>query len=309
MQLYRMHDAPEASKAAVPVAADQAKLWNTPEKGFGIFLTVNNFDGPRRKENLRRINAWAIDMDEGAKDEQAEKLRKSPLVPSVIVETKRGFQAYWCAKDGQAEHWNALVLERLVPHFGSDKNARDLCRLLRAPGFLHLKDPSDPFKIRVVWKLEVSYTERQLAEAFAWSPNLAEHKRAHDAVQRTEKAKAPRPSSPDAGMSESIWEAIWQLNARDTLERLSGHWSVGGEMYSFRMNSNGKMNLFVNGKGTSCFLDGDGHIGSLSGGGPTPAQWLKWYGHDWKRVIEILKEVHPHLADIDEANRRARRSA
>jgi hypothetical protein len=310
MQLYRMHDAPDASKAAVPVSREEANAWNTPERGMGIFWTVNTFENAvRRKEHLVRINAWAIDMDEGTKDEMAAKLRRSPLVPTAIVETKRGYQAYWAAKDGQAAHWNALVLERLVPHFGSDKNARDLCRILRAPGFLHLKDPANPFKCRTVWKHEVAYTERQLADAFAWSPNLAEHKRAHEAAKRAEQAKAPRPSSPDAGMSESLWEAIYRLNARDTLERLSGHWAVGGESYSFRQNSNGKANLFVGGKGTSCFVDENGHIGSLSGGGPTPAQWLKWYGHDWKRVIEILKEVHPHLADIDEANRKARRSA
>lgn len=309
MQLYRMHDAPEASKAAVPVSREEAKAWNTPERGHGIFMTVNEFDGPRRKENLRRINAWAIDMDEGTKAEMAKKLLASPLVPSVIVETKRGYQAYWAAKDGKAEHWNALVLERLVPHFGSDKNARDLCRILRAPGFLHLKDPTDPFKCRTVHKLEVSYTEQQLAASFPWTPNLAEHKRAHDAEQRAESAKAARQSRPSEGVSESLWEAIYRLDARATLEKLSGHWAVGGESYSFRQNSNGKANLFVDNKGTSCFVDENGHIGSLSGGGPTAAQWLKWYGHDWKRVIEILKEIHPHLADIDEANRLARRSA
>lgn len=168
MQLYRLHDAPESSKAAIPVRDEaEARTWNTPERGFGIYRTVNSFDGPRRKEFLARIVAWPIDIDEGEKQSQAKKLMAAPLVPSEIVETRRGYQAYWHARDGaQAEHWNAIVLERLVPYFGADKNARDLCRILRVPGFLHLKDPANPFPVRSVWRHRVSYTERQMAEAF-----------------------------------------------------------------------------------------------------------------------------------------------
>jgi hypothetical protein len=301
VQLYRMHDAPDASKAAVPVAADQAKLWNTPEKGFGIFLTVNNFAGARRKENLTHINAWAIDMDDGTKDEQATKLRNAPLVPSVIVETKRGFQAYWAAKDGKAEHWNALVLERLVPHFGSDKNARDLCRLLRAPGFLHLKNPAEPFKVRTVWKLEVSYTERQLAEAFRWSPDLSAHRKALDDAKR-EYRKA---TSSDAG--EDFWQAVYELNCRDALERLSGTGAVNGESFTFRRVSNGNQNIFVDGKGTSCWVDAHGRIGSMSKGGPTVYNWLLWYRMPPAEAVKVLKSIYPHLAEIDERNRKLRR--
>jgi len=303
MQLYRMHDAPDApSRAAVPVTRDEAKNWNTPQKGHGIFLTVNDFAGARRKENLTRINAWAIDMDDGTKQEQAEKLRKSPLVPSIIVETKRGFQAYWCAKDGKAEHWNSLVLERLVPHFGSDKNARDLCRLLRAPGFLHLKNPDEPFKIRVVWKLEVTYTERQLADAFTWSPDLRAHREALDRA-RNEHRKATA-TSQDAG--EDFWQAVYELNCRDALERLSGTSAVNGESFTFRRVSNGNQNIFVDGKGTSCWVDPNGRIGSMSKGGPTIYNWLLWYKTPPAEAVRVLKSIYPHLAEIDERNRQKR---
>ena len=37
--------------------------WN--RKGWGIFWTVNDFDGPRRIVNLRTFNAWAVDIDDG----------------------------------------------------------------------------------------------------------------------------------------------------------------------------------------------------------------------------------------------------
>jgi hypothetical protein len=313
--MYRMCDLPTAtSKAAIPVASpEEAKRWNTPELGFGIFATVNDFDGARRKENLRLINAWAVDMDEGTKEQMHAKLQRSPLVPSVIVETKRGYQAYWLATDGKAEHWNAIVLERLVPFFGSDANARDLCRILRVPGFLHLKDPSDPFKIRTVWKHWVRYSERQIADAFPWVANKAEHQRhlseAQRAAEREAKEKA-RQAAVALGQvpTETLWEAVWNLDCEEGLMRLSGHWAVSGEKYTFQRTGRGTLNIYVDGKGCSCWIDLDKRIGSLIGGGPTLVQWLRYFKHDWKTVVAVLKEIFPQLAEVDDAAKKARRS-
>jgi len=313
-QWYRMSDLPTAeSRAAIPVARTDAGRWNTPDLGFGIFVTVNEFDGARRKENLRRVVAWAVDMDEGSKPEQERRLNASPLVPSMIVETKRGYQAWWNARDGVAAHWNALVLERLVPFFGSDKNARDLCRILRVPGYLHLKDPTDPFKIRIAWRHEVSYCERQLAEAFAWVPNRAEHQRQLDEAQRAAEREAhenARRAAISLGQipTETLWEAIWNLDCEEGLRRLSGHWSVSGEQYKFVRTGRGNLNIFVDGKSSSCFVDSNRRIGSLSGGGPTLVQWLRWFKHDWKTTISVLKEIFPQLVEIDDAAKKTRRS-
>lgn len=311
-QWYRMSDRPDAeNRAAIPVERTEAARWNTPELGFGIFLTVNSFNGPRRKECLAKINAWAVDMDAGSKAEQHAKLIKSPLVPSLIVETKRGYQAWWAAKEGaKAEHWNAIVLERLVPFFGSDANARDLCRILRVPGFLHLKDPADPFKVRTAWKHEVSYSERQIGEAFEWIPNRQAQKAAHDDQRRAAEREIREQANQNAiaaGLppSESLWEAIYALDCEEALARLSGHWAVQGEKYSFRSTSRGRLNIFVDGKSSPCFIDENKRIGSLSGGGPTVAQWLRWFKHDWKTVIAVLKEVFPRLVEIDDRQRRS----
>ena len=311
MSWYRMSDRPDEDKAAIPVMPNEAKRWNTPELGFGIFATVNEFDGPRRKECLKRIRAWAVDMDEGTKQQMHDKLVRSPLVPSLIVETKRGYQAYWLAKDGKADHWNAIVLERLVPHFGSDANARDLCRILRVPGFLHLKDPSSPFLVRDVWRQSVAYSERQVAEAFKWVPNRAEHQRhlaeAQRAAEREARERA-RQAAIAAGQipTETLWEAIWNLDCEEGLRRLSGHWSVGGEQYTFRATARGRLNVFVDGKSSSCFIDENKKIGSLDGGGPTLVQWLRWFKHPWKTVIEVLKETFPQLVEVDAAAKKAK---
>ena len=317
MQLYRMHDSPTAeSKAAIPVASrEEARRWNTPELGFGIFVTVNEFDGPRRKECLRKINAWAVDMDAGSKAEQHTKLLRSPIVPSFIVETKRGYQAWWGAKDGRAEHWNAIVLERLVPFFGADRNARDLCRILRAPNFLHLKDPADPFKCRIAWQHNVTYSEQQIARAFEWVPDQQGQRDAHTEQRRAAEAEIREQAKANAiaaglAPTESLWDAIYSLDCGDGLMRLSGHWAVSGERYKLRPTARGRLNVFVDKgdgfKSSPCFVDENRRIGSPSGGGPTLVQWLRWFRHPWRTVIDVLKEIFPSLVEVDRASRQAR---
>ena len=301
--LYRMLDAPDANKAAIRCTLAEAERFNTPELGFGIFVMVNSFAGARRKENLTRINSWVIDLDDGTKAQMHVKVQRSPLIPSLIVETKRGYQVYWDAEDGKPEHWNMLMLERVVPFFGADKNARDLCRILRAPGFLHLKDAADPFRCEAVYRSRVRYREQDFAKAFPW---VRDEKAAQEATQtaRREYAKATGTIT-----GESFWDAVYNLDCRDGLERLSGSGAVNGESYTFRSCSNGNLNILVDGKGTSCWIDTSGRIGSMSNGGPTLYQWLRWYRVPERECVEVLKRLFPHLADIDEAARKAWRAA
>lgn len=314
-QLYRLHDSDDelrTKEGAKPIARAEAEHWQS--RGYGIFVAVNEFDGPRRKENLRKISAWAIDIDGGGKDEQRKRLLRSPLVPSMIVETKSGFHAWWIARDGKPEHWNAIVLERLVPFFGSDKNARDLCRILRMPGFLHLKDPAAPFKIRIAWRHEVSYSERQLAQAFKWVPDKASQRAAHDEQRRAAEAEIRERAKQNAiaaglAPTESLWDAIYALDCEEGLRRLSGHPIVGGEAYSFRRTGSGNLNIFVDGKSSPCFIDGDKRIGSPSGGGPTLVQWIRWFGRSYRDAIDALKQVFPQLVEIDRVARETRRAS
>lgn len=309
--LYRMSDLPDADRAAIPVGrVSEAREWNTPAKGFGIFMTVNDFGGqPRRKENLKRIVAWPVDIDTGTKAEQHARLQSSPLIPSWIIETKRGYQAWWLAKDAKPEHWNAIVLERLVPYFGADKNARDLCRILRVPGFLHLKNPADPFRIREVHQLEVYYSERQMADAFRWVPDRkvvenVEAERQRKAASDERARQRAEALAAGVGITETLWDAIYALDCEEGLRRLSGHAAVNGEQFDFRRTARGTLNIVVDKKLTSCWVDAEKRIGSLSKGGPTLAAWLRWYGRDWKSVIATLKEIFPQLVEIDAAAHR-----
>lgn len=274
-----MHDS--NNRGCFPISpGENPHDWN--RKGYGIFWTVNDFrDAVRRIDHLVQLRAWAVDMDSGTKEEQRARLHRSPVEPTLIVETRRGYQAYWNAKDALPEHWNAIVLQRLVPFFGADPNARDIARILRVPGYLHLKDPTKPFLVRTVHTCPVSYTEQQMVRAFP-EPKREAPKAVHDRAKRENKFDG----------SDGFWDRVWTLDCEEALDRLGPHL---GESYKFRGNRNGKKNILVDGKGTSCFIDANGRIGSLSGGGPTVFQWIKWLGYSQKDAIEMIKRVFPEL--------------
>lgn len=287
-QFYRLHDV--EGGGCLPVDPADAHRWQ--KSGFGIFWTVNAFNGPRKKENLSAILAWAVDLDSGTKEEQRSRLLRSPVEPSLVVESARGYHAYWNAlkREPIASPWERLVKDRLIPWFDADRNAGDVSRILRAPGYLHLKDPANPFPVRVVYEHPVAYSYEQMAAMFPDA--AAEHREA-----------MRREWTPPSGTGGDFWDAVWDLDCHEGLLRLSGHAAVGSERYTFKRTGSGTLNIVVDGKGTSCWVDKYGRIGSKTKGGPTLYQWLRWFGNSPGDCTRVLREIFPHLADYDRARR------
>lgn len=281
-QLYKMLDQKSAGfTPAIPIDEVEAIEANT--EGYGIFWALNQFHSSTRKiENLKSIVAWAVDIDDGEKSEQLEKIKSGPI-PHLVVETKRGFQIYFRAENASPEYWNSIVLDRLVPFYGADARARDLARILRVPGYYHLKDPLQPFLVTEIWNYPGKYTQTQMAYLF---PDVSKEKR--EEFIKSQKLENKKEF-------EGVWDQIWHLDHQEALERISGKEEFGGEVFSFRKASNGNLNILVNGQGTSCWLDKNLRIGSLDKGGPTIFQWVKWYGYTNSKTVEIIKKYFPEL--------------
>ena len=121
----------------------------------GIFWTVNELnrelDPGRHRTKRMFIRARALFMDDDVKRENGDFRGDWPLDPSIIVETSEGkFHYYWIISDSGYEdggpgnwidgsEWQA-VMDGIIAQYGGDKNARDLSRVLRLPGFRHLKN-------------------------------------------------------------------------------------------------------------------------------------------------------------------------
>lgn len=290
--IYAFHDNPCANdkNPMIPVTVDRAHELN--KKGYGIFVSINDFKTPQRRiANLKRVVSWAIDIDDAPKEEQVERLRNG-LTPSLVVESKRSLHAYWRAKDATLEDldktkqaWELVQADRLIPFYKADKNAKDIARVLRMPGFYHMKNPSEPFLVSKIWEFNVSYTLQQMLMFY---PDANFKKKQEQEIKKT-----IRETTHIKTAGDSFWEKAYSIDCETGLNRLSGHASVAGEVFTFKQNNSGTKNIIVNGKSTSSWIDKNGRIGSMSKGGPSIVQWLRWYNHSWVDTVKIIKEVFP----------------
>jgi hypothetical protein len=130
--------------------------------GNGIYVTVNETDGVGRKiENIKRVRAvWQEDDDGYAGEFTAQ--------PSIVVATSPGRnQRYWLTNwpaDERGAADFAGVMERMISDYGSDKDAKDISRVLRLPGFFHRKGV--PFLARMISAAGHRYSRNSILEAF-----------------------------------------------------------------------------------------------------------------------------------------------
>jgi hypothetical protein len=115
------------------------------EENYGIFVTVNATDYQGRKsENIVRVRAFFVDLDGSPLDP----ILSAPISPHIIVESSPNrYHAYWIVKDAPLEKFS-LVQEALIRKFNSDTKVKDLSRVMRLPGFFHLK--GTPFVTKII---------------------------------------------------------------------------------------------------------------------------------------------------------------
>jgi hypothetical protein len=152
----------------------QGLIKEMQEYGAGAYITVNGTDGVGAKaENINRVRTYYVDID-GLKNKTPAltALITAKLKPSAIVETKNGVHAYWYAANQTPvdhEEYRRVQLG-LIKAFGGDTSAKDIARVLRIPDTWHLKDPGDPFLVRIVHQLPSSktpyYTAQQILDAY-----------------------------------------------------------------------------------------------------------------------------------------------
>ncbi|HNC91118.1 MAG TPA: hypothetical protein PLU50_04630 [Pseudobdellovibrionaceae bacterium] len=282
--LYRIHD-PGVEKGCFPVAdISEALSWN--EKQWGIFWTVNKFKNPgeRVAASLDRILCWAVDLDTGTKAEQLQTIAKF-AEPSALIETKNGHHVYYDAIDPTTKAFPE-IMGRLVENLNADPNAKDLSRILRVPAFCHWKDPKNPFAIKLVHESNRVYTEKDMLILF---PELK--KKTNDEVEMQTLKRTLSFQKDD-----TLFDKIYGLDCEAALMRLSGTIAVDYETFSFRRVSRGNVNILVNNKSTSCFIDPNKRIGGGGGtAGPTIWQWVNYYHRDHQKTYGYIKTYLPEL--------------
>lgn len=130
-------------------------------KRAGVFLTVNTVDGNRRKaDKVTRVRALFADFD------GTELPDAWGLEPSILVNTSPGkFHAYWLV-DGEFPREEFSAAQRAIAmNFGTDPVVIDLPRVMRLPGFWHMKDGG--YQVRTIEANGTRYSVDMLREWIA----------------------------------------------------------------------------------------------------------------------------------------------
>ncbi len=144
--------------------------------GAGVYWTVAACDGRgRRIEHYRQARAAWVDLD------TPDLAGLAPLPPpTAIVRTAAGHHVYWRYIDGCADitaEQSREICRRIAHACGGDQGATDAVRVMRVPGFWHLK--GEPVMVEVV---EMTDAEYDPGELLAVLPELpAEPERARRA--------------------------------------------------------------------------------------------------------------------------------
>lgn len=136
-------EAPGATAHAVILHGRLAEhfdaLADANRRGAGVFFAVNEMDGHgRRAENVIALRALVADDDGGTVDAYA----LDPQ-PGIVVTSSRGkLHAYWPLHAGEPLAAFTSAQRALAAKLRTDASVSDLGRVMRLPGFLHLKgDP------------------------------------------------------------------------------------------------------------------------------------------------------------------------
>ena len=106
---------------------------------------INRGDGRgRRAQNVIEVRAVFVDLD----GTPVSVLDGSPLEPQLVVESSPGrYHAYWRIENLPLEQFEAVQLA-LARRFQGDPVVKDLPRVMRLPGFYHLKGA--PFRTHIL---------------------------------------------------------------------------------------------------------------------------------------------------------------
>lgn len=114
--------------------------------GQGIFVMVNEGDlKGRAAANVIRVRAHFVDSDNGP----IEPLLQAAIPPHIAVESSPGKgHAYFLVADCPLDKFKERQ-HALASHFNGDRAVCDLPRVMRLPGFWHLKAVT-PFQTRLI---------------------------------------------------------------------------------------------------------------------------------------------------------------
>lgn len=160
----------------------EPQLMEHNKMGRGVFFVVNS--GGQADKDISRINAQFVEMDDGTFEEQWKKINSFPLLPSMVIQTRKSLHVYWFMKKTDLGRFRDTQ-KGLVRWFEGDPACVNLSRVMRLPGFYHNKTDT-PVMVRCVSSHpERRYTQEQLLAVL----HISEENKPAQAVHKSSVAK------------------------------------------------------------------------------------------------------------------------
>jgi P4 family phage/plasmid primase-like protien len=187
--------------------AEELKRLN--RDGAGVFVAINETNGNGRKaSDIVRVRAHFIDSDYEPIEEVCKRF---PLPPHMIVETSEGKgHAYYIVSDTPLAEFKAIQ-DRLIKALGTDPAVKDLPRVMRLPGFYHMK--GDPRLVKLIHVEEGlrPYSKEQLLSALpVMTDKITNH---GERPTQPRKADPAMPQS-DGTRTETLTSLVGQFLAK-----------------------------------------------------------------------------------------------
>ena len=193
-------------------------------RGAGIFVTRNECDGHRSAASVSHIRGIHADMDNVTKAQLDHLFQHLP--PSIVVQTsaQTRVQVYWqLAHREELTPDEAKALNQALVQYGADPAAVDASRLLRLPGFRHMKyrlDGQTPLVTATYF--DNTYTANQLRAAFPCKPAAGRLVLGHHSTLQHPEPEALNPElTAIAAAVRQKHQALWD-GELDTVLRPNG---------------------------------------------------------------------------------------
>jgi len=269
---------------------DEERAKELNEQGAGVFWSVNlQEDGEKRGiENTCQFSCIGMDCDitketdekrhiermseeevQSLKMELFNKLVSLPVPPSGMIETRNGLQPYWVfikpiVLKPEVRKTANIRYQDFIRGFakatGIASEGDNISRVLRMPGFYHKKSDK-PFLIRDIFEEGIAC-------------DFEEFKKFYPPITKEGTVNGKKYATSDNP------DRLEDVPVQQALEKLSGMGVVNREEYSFRPNSNGTIQILINDKPSSQWIDPEHNTIGGSGegkGNPTIIQWMAWY--------------------------------
>lgn len=116
------------------------------QNGWGIFVCINEMDGQGRElSNVHHIRTHVVDMDNPLTS-QANYQRAVQTYPAphfAVQSSPNKYHVYWLVEPYTGNEFYTLQQRKLAQVYDGDTSIIDPTRVLRVPGFYHLK--AEPF--------------------------------------------------------------------------------------------------------------------------------------------------------------------